>query len=148
MSVYVFFLHIFFVVLMDETKMSTSQRNKINYYLRNGEPLPNLYKEEKKRTKKQEEVLIRPGSSKRRMYSTIVDSGAYERDKFKPQHPRFDRDLAKKHLQDVMAYGKEVKVKTNLKVKKKKEASFDEFNRFDQCKYFCLILIENTQKYL
>lgn len=84
-------------MLTDEAKLTTAQRQKWNYFLRNGEPFP----QEKtvRKSSKIPPVTIRPGSSKRRTREDIVKSGAYIREKFKPLAPTIDRDKAKKHLQ-------------------------------------------------
>lgn len=85
-------------MLSDEVKLTTAQRQKWNYFLRNGEPLV-----EKKPKKNQLPlVTIRPGSSKRRTREDIIKSGAYVREKFKPLVPTMDREKAKKHLQVVL----------------------------------------------
>lgn len=135
---------IFFIpVLMEETKLTTMQRNKVNYILRNGEPLKSP-----KPTRRNfgepdlPEVTIRPGSSKRRTIDTIIRSGAYEREKFVPEHPKVDREQAIKELQNVLAYGKkDVTPRTcrkPLKQKKNKQKT-GEINRFDERKIFTML---------
>lgn len=85
-------------VLTDEVKLTTAQRQKWNYFLRNGEPLAPVQKK-KNSSNKLPVVTIRPGSSKRRTKEDIIKSGAYVREKFRPLVPIVDREKAKKHLQ-------------------------------------------------
>lgn len=68
---------------MEESKLSMMQRKKMNYFLRNGEPLPKPNGNAKRGHRKIPEVTIRPGSSKRRSRNDIISSGAYERDIFR-----------------------------------------------------------------
>ncbi|KAJ8951564.1 hypothetical protein NQ318_020440 [Aromia moschata] len=83
-------------LLMDESKLSMTQRKKFNYFLRNGEPLPPIRNSSSvRRNSRIPEVTIRPGSSKRRTRDTIVQSGVYERDRFQPMHPKIDRGEGK-----------------------------------------------------
>lgn len=118
---------------MDESKMSMMQRNKLNYYLRNGEPLPPVRRISNSKSNVPP-VIIRPGSSKRRSRDTIIKSGVYEREKYFPLHPKVDREKEKEKLQDKMAYNKSVQV-TKAKVFKKKDKDEDTaMNRFDQRK--------------
>ncbi|XP_018569045.1 UPF0193 protein EVG1 homolog [Anoplophora glabripennis] len=125
--------HKFLKLLMDESKMTMMQRNKLNYYLRNGEPLPSARKISSGSKLNVPLVTIRPGSSKRRSRDTIIKSGVYERDKYYPIHPKVDREKEKEKLQDKMAYNKEIKVR-KAKVLKGKDKGDDEveINRFDQ----------------
>lgn len=70
-------------VLMEESKLTMMQRKKINYNLRNGEPLPILGGTSRRSRTKIPEVTIRPGSSRRRSRDEIISSGAYEREPFR-----------------------------------------------------------------
>lgn len=83
-------------------------------------------------------AIIRPGTSKRRSIDSILKSGAYEREKFKPR-ARIDREAEKKRLQNFMAFGDKEKV-VNLKPIVKRiapiEEEKEEINRFDQCNHF------------
>ncbi|RZB39072.1 UPF0193 protein EVG1 -like, partial [Asbolus verrucosus] len=126
--------HQFLRVLMDENKLSMFQRKKIDYYLRNGEPLPlpsSRTGDELKARRKPPTVLVRPGSSKRRTRETILKSGAYEREKFVPKHSRIDREKEKNRLQNRMAFGKDVEPKRPV-VRIKESDAVHEINRFDQ----------------
>lgn len=111
------------------------QRNKLNYYLRNGEPLPSLSRTTARSNPHIPEVTIRPGSSKKRSQHTIINSGVYEREKFHPTIPIIDRVKEIEKLQNKMAYNEEIKVNSSklynkLEVKERME----EVNRFDQSK--------------
>lgn len=120
---------------MEETKMTTIQRNKLNYFLRNGEPLPSPNSAGSINSKRKPKILIRPGSSKRRTREDIVKSGAYEREKFVPEHPKVDREEQKKRLQDILANGKDTdpkKVPQKSKPKNNRKVEESEINRFDE----------------
>ncbi|XP_063904603.1 UPF0193 protein EVG1 homolog [Zophobas morio] len=122
-------------VLMEESKMSMQQRKKMNYYLRNGEPLPlptSRSSGQVSSRKKLPLVVIRPGSSKRRSRDMILKSGAYEREKYIPREPPVDREKEKSKLQNKMAFGKEVKPKSKPKIEKMVEKNEVEVNRFDE----------------
>ncbi|GLV34469.1 uncharacterized protein CBL_09717 [Carabus blaptoides fortunei] len=118
--------------LMQESRMTMHQRQKINYSLRSGDPLPNFHSKLNKSRTKQPDIIFKPDTSKRRQYSSILESGAYERDKYVPQQCTVDREFAKKHLQDFMAYGKELKHKP--KPVKRKTNETLRVNRFDELK--------------
>lgn len=126
---------------MDESKMSMMQRNKINYYLRNGEPLPPVRKVSSNSKSNIPRVTIRPVSSKRRSRDTIIKSGVYEREKYYPLHPKVDREKEKEKLQDKMAYNKEIRV-VKAKVFKGKDKGDEDaaLNRFEQRKYAVVLL--------
>ncbi|KAF2898120.1 hypothetical protein ILUMI_08062 [Ignelater luminosus] len=122
--------------LINESKLTIQQRQKVNYSLRSGEPLPPLHNNNKKsgNSSRYPTVTVRPGTSKKRSQYTIIKSGAYEREKFVPQHPKVDREKAKKHLQDYMAFGKDVAPtpRRMRRTKPKKEELEPQENRFDQ----------------
>lgn len=78
-------LPIYFTVLMEEAKLTMLQRKKMNYFLRNGEPLPPPIikppSAEKERLialnmRRQERI------PRRRTYDSIKDSGAFELPKY------------------------------------------------------------------
>lgn len=108
---------------MEESKLTMLQRQKINYALRSGDSLPTLNEKIMQRNKKLQamEGNSRPVSPKRRMYNTIVKSGAYEREKYVPKHPIEDRNKSIERLQNIMYYGKDIKKKPGKSVKKKLE---------------------------
>lgn len=117
---------------MEETKMSMRQRKSIDYYLRNGEPLPVRKPSYPKSVPK---VVIRPCSaSRRRSQDAIIKSGAYKRDEFVPFYPRIDREKEKQKLQDRMAYNSEVPSGNVRKTEDKNEKSNHKLSRFDECK--------------
>lgn len=129
--------NILFSELINESKLTTLQRQKVNYSLRSGEPLPPLHNNRKSgNSSKYPTVTIRPGTSKKRSQYTILNSGAYEREQFVPLHPKVDREKAKKHLQDHMAFGKDVAPtpRRMRRTKPKVEESDSQENRFDQRK--------------
>lgn len=136
---FVYYIQLLFLVLMDESKMSTMQRQKINYSLRSGDPLPSSLGSSRSGKgsleKYQQKELHRPGTSKRRMFSTIVQSGVYEREKFVPEHPKVDRKKKIERLQDLMYYGKEMK-KPPPKEKTKRCVTETAINRFEERKFF------------
>lgn len=115
---------------MQESKLTMFQRQKVNYSLRSGDPLPNFHTKLIGTRTTPPEIIFKPDTSRRRQYNSIVESGAYERDKYVPQQRVVDREFAKKHLQDFMAYGKELKDKPKP-VKKKSNESL-RVNRFDE----------------
>lgn len=119
--------------------MASMQRK--NYDLRSGKTSSNSCSGHARRKPK---ILIKPGSPKRRTFNTILNSGAYTREKFVPEHPKVDREAAKMHLQDLMAYGKELKPKSSRGAGKNEKSRVKEVggqstdnagNRFDQSKY-------------
>lgn len=108
-----------------------------NYDLRSCKAPPTGHSVNARRKSK---ILVRPGSPKHRSFNTILNSGAYTREKFVPEHPTVDREAAKKHFQDLMAFGKQDKPKLSQDERKKiKEAgrkTEDKAgNRFDQSKF-------------
>lgn len=111
------------------------QRNKLNYYLRNGEPLPSLSRTTKSNPRIPK-VTIRPGSSKRRSRQAIIDSGAFEREQFHRTVPFTNRNKEIEKLQNKMSYNEDIKVdctKVLNKLSQKEEK--EELNRFDQSEY-------------
>ncbi|XP_017770947.1 PREDICTED: UPF0193 protein EVG1 homolog [Nicrophorus vespilloides] len=125
----------FLQTLINESKMTTMQRNRINYSLRSGEPLPSLAVGERKGGSRNREpkVYIRPGSSKRRSLDSILKSGAYSREQFTPTVPRVDREKAKEELQQRMAFGRKGKPPI-VEARKQKREEPKEMNRFDEIK--------------
>lgn len=89
-----FYILIFFVelfgfrieiVLMEEQKLSILQRNKINYILRSGEPLPKSKPLRKATTTNcfPAPDLLRAKNAKRRTLDAIKASGGYDRAKYR-----------------------------------------------------------------
>ncbi|XP_044759581.1 UPF0193 protein EVG1 homolog [Coccinella septempunctata] len=115
-------------ILMDESKMAMAQRKKSEYNLRDYESTPTTRRSTKKRLPK---VTIRPGSSKRRSYDSIIKSGALEREAFVPK-PLINREVEKRRLQDSMTYGQNGPPKPVVKKPVKKPEKFKPLNRFDQ----------------
>ncbi|KAF7278949.1 UPF0193 protein EVG1 homolog [Rhynchophorus ferrugineus] len=125
--------HQFIKVLMEESKMSMMQRKKVDYFLRNGEPLPPLGRQIQNYKNTISKVTIRPGSSKRRSRQSIISSGAYEIEPYRPTKPGIDRQREIDKLANKMAYNGDINV-TKAKVIKKIEMEEVKppLNRFDQ----------------
>ncbi|XP_055592098.1 UPF0193 protein EVG1 homolog [Uranotaenia lowii] len=91
-------------VLMEEAKLTILQRNKINYHLRTGEPLP-----PPKEPKFEQEysnflpVPIPRKSIKKRSLSTIIESGAFDVEKYTPKEVKQPIEKTKLKLQEQMA---------------------------------------------
>lgn len=117
---------------MEESKLTMFQRNKQNYNLRSNDTSASTSKINDKKINNND-VIIKTGFSRRRNYSSIVESGAYNKDVFIPKQRGVDREFAKKHLQDFMAFGKEVK---NEEQPIKQVKMLPEENRFDQSIFF------------
>lgn len=134
-------------MLTDEVKLTTAQRQKWNYFLRNGEPL--VEKKTPKKSSKMPEVTIRPGSSKRRTREDIVKSGAYVREKFRPLVPTIDREKAKKHLQVCLQFLKSffTKFKVSPFYKRKVDKNLEEFILQKELAVYCK-LVPIIQNYL
>ncbi|KAF5302527.1 hypothetical protein FQR65_LT00899 [Abscondita terminalis] len=124
----------FLKVLINESTQTMMQRDKNKYNLRS-ERISDASRERsvsESRLSMRESLLIRPGSSKRRSRDAILNSGAYNREKFIPRLPKVDRDQAKRHLQDLMTYGKDIRIPPPPKEKPTIESDKPEENRFDQ----------------
>lgn len=115
---------------MEESKLTMLQRQKVNYSLRSGDPLPSAAGSSQDESK-EPKVIYKQGLTTRRTLAAIKDSGAYERDKFTPTANKLSRDFAKKHLQDIMEFGKEVKKELPQTV----ECTEKFENRFEECKF-------------
>ncbi|XP_019868086.2 UPF0193 protein EVG1 [Aethina tumida] len=117
--------------LIQESKLSIRQKSKFENMLRNDQV--RFYKSPKP-TRRTPEITIRPGSPRKRSMQTILQSGAYEREKFVPLHPRIDREKEKEKLQHIMAYNQEVAPKQEwpLDRKLKRESPpAPQVNRYD-----------------
>lgn len=71
---------------MAEQKLTMFQRNKVNYHLRNGEPLPptKVYEQEKQNgyvDRLAYEIINRAKTARRRTLESIKASGAFELEK-------------------------------------------------------------------
>lgn len=76
-----------FAVLMEEQRLTMSQRNKVNYHLRNGDPLPPPRKPQRERQQDYEdrlalEIMQRAKSSRKRTLDLIQASGDLEIEKY------------------------------------------------------------------
>lgn len=76
------------LVLMEEQKLTMFQRNKVNYNLRNGEPLPPPRKPSSYRQANDYEeqlayeIMLRAKSARKRTLVVIKASGAFETEKY------------------------------------------------------------------
>lgn len=125
---------------MQESKLTMQQRNKMNYFLRNGEPLPTRSKSvQRKSNLGQPKIVFTDSVSKLRSRSTIINSGAYERDKFVRNAPFPNREEAKTKLQEIMEFGKarlekKVLAKHRSLTNMEKPDKILQKTRFEQCK--------------
>ncbi|XP_058815839.1 UPF0193 protein EVG1 homolog [Topomyia yanbarensis] len=91
-------------VLMEEAKLTILQRNKINYHLRTGEPLP-----PPKEPKFEQEysnflpLAIPRKNIKKRSLSTIIESGAFDVEKYTAKGGKEPVEKSKLKLQERMA---------------------------------------------
>lgn len=91
-------------VLMEEAKLTILQRNRINYHLRNGEPLP-----PPKEPKFEQEysnflpMAIPRKNIKKRSLSTIIESGAFDVEKYHSKDDKPPAEKTKLKLQEQMA---------------------------------------------
>ncbi|XP_055643694.1 UPF0193 protein EVG1 homolog [Toxorhynchites rutilus septentrionalis] len=91
-------------VLMEEAKLTILQRNKINYHLRTGEPLPPP--KEPKFEPEHSSFLptaIQRKSIKKRSLSTIIESGAFDVEKYAAKDGKPPIEKTKLKLQEEMA---------------------------------------------
>ncbi|XP_039286688.1 UPF0193 protein EVG1 isoform X2 [Nilaparvata lugens] len=109
--------------LLDESKLSILQRKTLQNSLSKGEPLPGPCLSSRENCKKicQKQIFIRPLTSKKRTQETILESGAYEPDKYYSTKQPKDNEKEKLRLQNLMAYGREESteskdVKTRLRM--------------------------------
>ncbi|KAI4494106.1 hypothetical protein M0802_009260 [Mischocyttarus mexicanus] len=95
-------------LLMEESKVSMSQRKVIQNTIDKGESLPPARKsmEDKKKTK--EPQVVFPSLWKKRSQSMILGSGVYEREQYRRTAPLPNKEKQKRHLACLMAYGKEI----------------------------------------
>ncbi|XP_055546981.1 UPF0193 protein EVG1 homolog [Wyeomyia smithii] len=91
-------------VLMEEAKLTILQRNKINYHLRTGEPLP-APKEHKFEQDYNNflPMAITRNNIKKRSLSTIIESGAFDVEKYASKEQKEPIEKSKLKLQERMA---------------------------------------------
>ncbi|XP_053691985.1 UPF0193 protein EVG1 homolog [Sabethes cyaneus] len=91
-------------VLMEEAKLTILQRNKINYHLRTGEPLPppKEHKYEQDYSNFLPMAITRKNIKKRSL-STIIESGAFDVEKYAVKKGKEPIERAKLKLQERMA---------------------------------------------
>ncbi|XP_034247643.1 UPF0193 protein EVG1 [Thrips palmi] len=128
-------------VLMAESRLTMLQRKQLGASLRQGDSLP-----------AQPQPAHCPSSLPRannpfeannpfrlgcrRLRDTILSSGAYERDRFVPAHPRIDKDGEKRTFQDKMSFGRVMPPSPRNKKSKFRRPSSPpaqaEMDRFDE----------------
>ncbi|XP_055376722.1 UPF0193 protein EVG1 homolog [Condylostylus longicornis] len=123
-------------LLMTESRLSMSLRKKLNYHLRQGDPLPLPEIKKPGRTEEEQialEILQRAQNHKKRSLDIIRASGAYEQDRYRPPpNLRVPTDLAKLKLQETMCGHKlplthnKIKYRPSMYKKKQEEISYEE----------------------
>lgn len=94
--------------MMEESRLSMMLQKQINYHLRNGDPLP-VKSPEKKKTNMDEnaralEIIKRARVAKRKSLDSIIASGAYDQQPYRPKpNGKFPSEKAKKDLQEQMS---------------------------------------------
>ncbi|KAJ6635521.1 UPF0193 protein EVG1 like [Pseudolycoriella hygida] len=120
-------------LLMDEQKMTILQRDKLKYFLRNGDPLPVPKLSPPKLTAQQQyenqlaaQIIMRARSARKRTLEEIKASGAFQQEKVKSiKHLREPCNIQKLRLQEFMSGLKHhpeldsVKIKHSHKLKAK-----------------------------
>ena len=89
---------------MEEAKLTILQRNRINYHLRSGSPLP-LPKEPKPEQDYSNflPMPVHKKNIKRRSLQTIIENGAFDHEKFKPLMNKEPNEKSKIILQEKMS---------------------------------------------
>ncbi|KAG5672138.1 hypothetical protein PVAND_002292 [Polypedilum vanderplanki] len=99
--------------LMNEAKLTMMQRNKINYFLRQGSALPQLEMQRRKlpseeyEMRRAREIMDRSRVVRKRSYETIVKSGIFEVEKYVPKVISRNNEKVKQQLQERMSGMKE-----------------------------------------
>ncbi|XP_041977958.1 UPF0193 protein EVG1 homolog [Aricia agestis] len=88
----------FLKVLLEESKLTISQRRKGAYVLRQ-------YDEVARTERSEKQPVVRPRTSRRRSLSAIRESGIYIVDEYRPVKRGEDREKLKENLVYQMAYG-------------------------------------------
>lgn len=118
-------------LLMEESRLTMLQRKKINYHLRNGEPLP-IFPENKKPPKADPAPShLRARSCRRRTLDAIKESDAFNIEKFIPKNAyKESSETSKLRLQQKMSGFKEdpelAKFKLRNRYKYRKNMEDDE----------------------
>ncbi|XP_058450220.1 UPF0193 protein EVG1 homolog [Malaya genurostris] len=91
-------------ILMEEAKLTILQRNKINYHLRTGEPLPPPREPKFEQEHSNFLPLAIPKKNlQKRSLSTIIESGAFDVEKYSPKDCKETVEKSKLKLQEQMA---------------------------------------------
>lgn len=142
-------------ILMEEAHLTMMQRKKLNYHLRNGDPLPQSNQRESNLVSDDENmqayrIMMRVRNSRRRSLEVIKASGVYEKDKFvATRHLRESSEQAKLRLQQVMSGIKEFPGTNHLKVGaryKHKTKNREFYDPIKECEWQCIELYQNYSK--
>ncbi|XP_070157763.1 UPF0193 protein EVG1 [Polyergus mexicanus] len=96
-------------LLMEESKLTMSQRKTIQEAVDKGESLPSSIERTKKNIDKIEDNRVKSSIAwRRRSQNTIISSGAYEREQYRRTMPLPNMEKQKRHLACMMAYGKDM----------------------------------------
>lgn len=114
-----------FTVLMEEQKLTMFQRNKVNYNLRNGDPLPRPRAAVRSSGQDYEdrlavEIMQRAKSARKRSLNVIQASGAFETERYVPlHHLKEPSNMQKQKLQETMSGIKEYPELDSLRVNRR-----------------------------
>ncbi|KAK3907951.1 UPF0193 protein EVG1 [Frankliniella fusca] len=128
-------------VLMAESRLTMLQRKQLGDSLREGRSLPAQPPTAHAPASLPRAPVDGPPAGAfrlgcRRLQDAIVSSGAYERERFVPAHPRIDKEKEKRSFQDKMSFGKEMPPSPRSKKGKVWRSSSQEtgpdIDRFDE----------------
>ncbi|XP_075230411.1 UPF0193 protein EVG1 homolog [Lycorma delicatula] len=105
--------------LLDESKLSIVQKAAIGKLVKNGDPLPDMVIRSDRKVKNIPLKQKLKSFVKRSQFS-IIQSGAYEREKYKPVNNKAPSNLEKARLQSLMAYGIDIPINNDDVVRTKK----------------------------
>ncbi|XP_071444406.1 UPF0193 protein EVG1 homolog [Hetaerina americana] len=122
-------------VMMDECKLTFLQKKQLDYSITRGEALPSVKQTlSHSAVSRHKAVDLKTTTARRRTRDSIQKTGAYEREKFIPKHPKVDNEVEKSKLQNIMAYGKEIpQIPVGQRIWRRKAAELSEnIDRFDE----------------
>ncbi|GFT12784.1 hypothetical protein TNCV_5095241 [Trichonephila clavipes] len=115
------------VSLMKEINVNSKLQNEILYFVDNSKTLPYIPKEQVKSEQENQEPLPNkthltlPSRPIQRLRSQIIESGLYERERYRPNPSKTRPPKEKERLQNMMAFGQDFDVETIEKPKKEIE---------------------------
>lgn len=121
-------------LLMEEARLTMLQRNKINYHLRNGDPLPLTAVKKRSPTNDDEkmhayQIIMKVRERRRKTQQDIEATGAYEKQKYQPpKNMKESSDKAKLRLQQLMSGIKEFPDIDKVKIENHHKHKRDEKN--------------------